>query len=42
MNNVTRGVDGVKTGVHICRGNRSRKEETLLNGVYTVPHVTKL
>ena len=42
MNDVTRGIDGVKTGVHICRGNWSRKEEALLNGAYTalLPYVT--
>ena len=42
MNDVTRGIEGVKTGVHICRGNWSRKEEALLNGAYTalLPYVT--
>ena len=34
MNAVVRGVDGVHTGVHVCRGNWSRKEETLLTGSY--------
>ena len=29
------GVDGVRTGVHICRGNWSRKEEVLLTGDYS-------
>lgn len=34
MNEVTEGIDGIKTGVHICRGNWSRKEEVLLTGNY--------
>ena len=34
MNDITRGVDGVKTGVHVCRGNWSRKEDALLRGDY--------
>ncbi len=34
MNSVTEGVEGVKTGVHICRGNWSRKDEVLLKGSY--------
>jgi 5-methyltetrahydropteroyltriglutamate--homocysteine methyltransferase len=34
MNSITEGVDGVRTGVHICRGNWSRKDEVLLKGSY--------
>ena len=34
LNAVTRGVDGIETGVHVCRGNWSRKEEALLSGSY--------
>ena len=34
MNEVCRGVDGIKTGVHVCRGNWSRKEDALLSGSY--------
>jgi 5-methyltetrahydropteroyltriglutamate--homocysteine methyltransferase len=34
MNSIVEGVDGVKTGVHICRGNWSRKDEVLLKGSY--------
>ena len=34
MNQVLQGIDGVRTGVHICRGNWSRKEEVLLSGDY--------
>lgn len=28
------GVGGVRTGLHVCRGNWSRKEEVLLSGDY--------
>lgn len=34
MNSIVEGVDGIKTGVHICRGNWSRKDEVLLKGDY--------
>ena len=34
MNSVVEGVEGIKTGVHICRGNWSRKDEVLLKGSY--------
>jgi len=34
INSITEGVDGVKTGVHVCRGNWSRKDEVLLKGSY--------
>ncbi len=34
MNFVVRGIEGVHLGVHVCRGNWSRKEETLLTGTY--------
>jgi len=34
LNSVVEGVDGVKTGVHVCRGNWSRKDEVLLKGSY--------
>ena len=34
MNTVLRGIDGMHLGVHVCRGNWSRKEESLLNGTY--------
>ena len=34
MNDVVSGVEGVETGVHVCRGNWSRKEEALLTGDY--------
>lgn len=28
------GVDGVRTGLHVCRGNWSRREDVLLTGDY--------
>ncbi|MEP7199790.1 MAG: cobalamin-independent methionine synthase II family protein, partial [Chloroflexota bacterium] len=34
MNSITEGVDGVRTGVHICRGNWTRQEVSLLKGSY--------
>jgi len=34
INRVVAGLDGVRTGVHICRGNWSQNEETLLRGSY--------
>jgi 5-methyltetrahydropteroyltriglutamate--homocysteine methyltransferase len=34
MNETVKDIDGVKLGVHVCRGNWSRKEEVLLSGNY--------
>jgi 5-methyltetrahydropteroyltriglutamate--homocysteine methyltransferase len=34
MNATVAGITGVKFGVHVCRGNWSRKEEVLLKGNY--------
>ncbi|MCH7737155.1 MAG: cobalamin-independent methionine synthase II family protein [Chloroflexi bacterium] len=34
MNETMEGITGVRTGVHVCRGNWSRKEEVLLTGNY--------
>ncbi|HKA54974.1 MAG TPA: vitamin-B12 independent methionine synthase, partial [Candidatus Binatia bacterium] len=34
MNETVDGISGVKFGVHICRGNWSRKEDVLLTGNY--------
>jgi 5-methyltetrahydropteroyltriglutamate--homocysteine methyltransferase len=34
VNRVLDGVDGVRTGVHVCRGNWSPDESTLLRGGY--------
>ncbi len=34
INRVTEGLAGVRTGVHVCRGNWSRNETALLRGSY--------
>lgn len=34
MNETVAGIDGVKFGVHVCRGNWSRREDVLLQGNY--------
>lgn len=34
MNRTIQGVSGIKLGVHVCRGNWSRKEDVLLKGNY--------
>ncbi len=34
VNQVVHGFDGIRLGVHVCRGNWSRDETTLLNGSY--------
>lgn len=34
INRIVTGIDGIRTGVHICRGNWSRQEEVLLTGDY--------
>lgn len=34
INRVVDGIEGVRTGLHICRGNWSRDETTLLRGSY--------
>jgi 5-methyltetrahydropteroyltriglutamate--homocysteine methyltransferase len=34
INEVVAGIDGVRIGVHVCRGNWSRDETTLLRGGY--------
>jgi 5-methyltetrahydropteroyltriglutamate--homocysteine methyltransferase len=34
VNETIEGIDGVKFGVHVCRGNWSRKEDVLLSGNY--------
>ena len=44
MNDTVAGIDGVKFGVHVCRGNWSRKEEVLLKGNYgpLLPYLTQM
>lgn len=34
MNETVDGIDGVRLGVHVCRGNWSRREDVLLSGNY--------
>jgi len=34
MNETVGGISGVKFGVHVCRGNWSRREDVLLKGNY--------
>lgn len=44
INQVTAGMDGVRFGVHICRGNWSQNEATLLRGSYAplIPYLERL
>jgi 5-methyltetrahydropteroyltriglutamate--homocysteine methyltransferase len=44
INRVVEGIDGVRTGVHVCRGNWSRDEATLLRGSYhaLAPYLERL
>jgi 5-methyltetrahydropteroyltriglutamate--homocysteine methyltransferase len=44
INRVVDGLDGVLTGVHVCRGNWSRNEKTLLQGSYhpLVPYLARM
>ncbi|MCI0394620.1 MAG: cobalamin-independent methionine synthase II family protein [Chloroflexi bacterium] len=34
LKSIVEGVDGIRVGVHVCRGNWSRKEDVLLKGDY--------
>lgn len=44
INKVVEGFDDIRTGIHVCRGNWSRNEETLLTGDYLplLPAFTKM
>ncbi|HET6387262.1 MAG TPA: cobalamin-independent methionine synthase II family protein [Armatimonadota bacterium] len=44
INRVVEGVEGIRTGVHVCRGNWSRDESTLLQGSYNplAPYLARL
>ena len=44
VNQTLKGVSGVKLGVHVCRGNWSRKEDVLLKGNYgpLLPYLTEM
>lgn len=44
MNETTDGITGIKTGVHVCRGNWSKREDVLLSGNYgpMLPYLTQM
>ncbi len=44
MNETTKDVTGIKTGVHVCRGNWSRREDVLLEGNYgpMLPYLVRM
>jgi 5-methyltetrahydropteroyltriglutamate--homocysteine methyltransferase len=44
INRVLEGIEGVRIGLHICRGNWSQQEDTLLSGSYfpLVPYLSRL
>jgi 5-methyltetrahydropteroyltriglutamate--homocysteine methyltransferase len=44
LNRVVEGVEGVKTGLHVCRGNWSRQEQVLLQGAYDplIPYFSRM
>ena len=44
LNRVVAGIEGVRIGVHVCRGNWSRDETTLLSGGYQplAPYLERL
>ena len=44
MNETVDGIDGVRFGVHVCRGNWSRREDVLLTGNYgpMLPYLTQM
>ena len=44
INAVVEGIDGLRLGVHVCRGNWSRDETTLLSGGYQAlrPYLDRL
>ena len=44
MNRIIEGIDVPRTGIHICRGNWSTREDVLLTGDYTplLPALTKM
>ena len=44
MNETLDGIDGIKTGVHVCRGNWSKREDVLLSGNYgpMLPYLTQM
>jgi 5-methyltetrahydropteroyltriglutamate--homocysteine methyltransferase len=44
INEVTKGISGIKIGVHVCRGNWSKKDDALLTGDYSplIPYFQRM
>ncbi len=44
INRIIQGINGPRTGIHICRGNWSTREDVLLTGDYTplLPALTQM
>jgi 5-methyltetrahydropteroyltriglutamate--homocysteine methyltransferase len=44
VNEVVRDIDGIHTGVHVCRGNWTRREDVFLEGNYgpLLPYLTQM
>jgi 5-methyltetrahydropteroyltriglutamate--homocysteine methyltransferase len=44
VNQTVKGISGVKVGIHVCRGNWSRREDVLLKGNYgpLLPYLTEM
>jgi 5-methyltetrahydropteroyltriglutamate--homocysteine methyltransferase len=44
INRTVQGISGIKLGVHVCRGNWSRREDVLLKGNYgpLLPYLTEM
>jgi 5-methyltetrahydropteroyltriglutamate--homocysteine methyltransferase len=44
VNRIVEGIDGIRTGVHICRGNWSKQDSVHLSGDYEplVPSLSKI
>jgi 5-methyltetrahydropteroyltriglutamate--homocysteine methyltransferase len=44
LNRVVEGVEGIKTGLHVCRGNWSQQESVLLQGAYDplIPYFSRM
>ena len=44
MNRVVGGIEGIRRGVHVCRGNWSRREDVHLQGNYgpMLPHLVQM
>ncbi len=44
VNETVKGISGIKTGIHVCRGNWSRREDVLLKGDYAplMPYLAEM